>query len=49
MKEQERNNYIRILQEKVEFNKKIHCYYVATRLQREIDQIREGESKDGTK
>lgn len=49
MKEQERNNYIRILQGKVEFNKRIHCHYVAARLQREIDKIREGESKDGTK
>lgn len=36
MKEQERNDYIRILQEKVEFNKRIHCPYVAAKWQRMI-------------
>lgn len=49
MTEKERNEHIRILHEKVEFNKRIHCHYVAARLQREIDKIREGVSKYGTK
>lgn len=40
MKEQERNDYIRILQEKVEFNKRIHCPYVAAKWQRMIEELK---------
>lgn len=38
---------IRHLQERVEFNERIHCHYVAARLRREIDKIKK-DSHDKT-
>ena len=38
---EERNKQIKILQEKVEFNERIHCHYVAARIRREIEKIKE--------
>lgn len=40
---------VKQLEQKIEFNRRIHCHYVVARLQREINKIREEEIRYGAK
>lgn len=46
MTDKEIDRQILLLQEKVDFNNRIHCYRVAARFQREIDGLRKEKSKE---